>query len=85
MSTVERICASFLLTSLLQLKELEQNAGLVLVMPTSEVEVAGGEITFLSLGLRLQLSLVYSPSVLANLLEKGRYIILDVRPSINYL
>lgn len=85
MSTVERICASFLLTSLLQLKELEQNAGLILVMPTSEVEVAGGEITFLSLGLRLHLSLVYSPSVLANLLRRSRYIILDVRPSINHL
>lgn len=37
-----------------------------------------------SLGLRLLLSLVYLPSVLVYLLGRDRYIVLNVRPSINY-
>lgn len=61
-----------------------RNAGLTLVMATSEVEVAP-EITFLSLELRLHLSLAYLPSVLVNLLRRDGYIALDLRPSISYL
>lgn len=61
-----------------------RSAGLVLAMPTAEVEVAA-EITCLSLGLRLHLSLVYFPSVLVDLLLRDRYVALDVRPSNRYL
>lgn len=50
--------------------EALRSAGLVLVMPTAD-------ITCLSLGLRLHLSLVYLPSVLVNPLERDRSVALD--------